>query len=308
VLSALLAAAFIFPAPARASSPTLLSLEQDCRAALESSATVEEMAHTWCGAFLSGYVMGLFYANAIILTTPENACAPDWKIAHNHVEGRICMPMTPIVKQKRKFNFYQVATALLSLRLDFLKENGTESPALSALRGSLSEPVFCAIVAEKVKDKDVALPPVNPAFLDALPLIKLGDDQLIATQSDYTACAQDIKDSGGKNAAFRKTKCGAEMEGLLLGMTSVDYSEARPAFSPACEKEIGRMYANLDTWANYCISKKIDALAAVRAMMAEIDRQPNHEALKYRSFVELSSKLPRFLCNAPDNKKTGKKK
>lgn len=308
-LSILLAAALLIPASARAAAPTLLSLEQDCLQALATSTTPAEMADTYCGAFLSGYVSGFLYANTIAPRMPQNGtCTPEWKTAYKHIKSRICMPAVPMVKEKGRYSLYQVSTALLSLRIGFLKENGTPALTLSAVRGAVSEPGFCAVVADNMNG--MSLPPVNPALRKAMPLLKIDFETLRNTQSGYASCTQDIKGSRGKNAAFRKTKCGAEMEGLLIGMTSVDYNTDKPAFSPACEKEIGRQYANLDMRTNFCIGKNTDALAAARAMIRAIDSLPEEkrEALKHRSFIDLSDELPRFLCADIKKKPTGKKK
>lgn len=297
-------ALFAVPAWAGTYAPGSIGfLYEDCQKALESSRSLPELYHTYCGAFVEGYITAYaIVGNATAFPEQKNdPCLEDKKNFNEIIKGRFC-PNLPFYDQKKVTAAFALTdvTDIVSRWIAFLQKNRKGDPfQLRAAEeaGNLLRPgKFCHDLGQRNNDA-TSLFVTNPALQNLKWADALKINQSMTFASKYEQCVSDITRAGGNIEKFRATRCGAEIEGFIAGLKSTDYlQESRREAAPECKKEINRMYRNLDIVKNTCVSADTDLLRVAEKFIEQVDRKSVAEKKAIPASIGYETIYRGFLC------------
>ncbi len=236
-------------------------LYERCREDLHQSASLGNAFGSYCGGFAEGYVAGIIAASPPTLPDPAKGspCYDDMKAAFDTLNNRFC-PALPF-DFRSNASIEAVVTNVLDVFSAWVREGQLKDGAAFFAQdvretAKIIQPgAFCTHYEEsKLQPQSGPVFQANPA------LFSLGWNDLQAMtmvsseESKYNQCAQDLRRSGKDRTEFLTTRCGAEISGFLAGLgTTAHLSEATPASSPSCRKQMRRLFRSVNTSETMCV-------------------------------------------------------
>ncbi len=267
-------------APAFAYKPgTVGYLYESCRDALRSSENIESFDVTYCGGFIEGYTVGVA-SNVPLLPPPAESdpCYKEKKNEYDKINDRFCanLPNYANVSLADAHSVAPKAADIFFRWIDFLKKENSGKDALklpvaAQLNAMIGEGNFCDALGAKDARKALAME-ISPALMK-VNLVEYVDMQWRKTLGQkYGSCAADLAHSDKKTNPFRGTRCGAEITGFITGILSARrLQESRPSGGGACEKQISRLYRDIDPTETMCVTEDTNPAAAAKIFLTRVD-------------------------------------
>lgn len=222
---------------------------------------LEDLHDTYCGHFVEGYVMGALSSSSFKLSEPneEDPCFEDKTREYEHINNRFCPNIMHFDALKTTAG--DLIRQIIDVSVFWAEQNKDKlnQPAAEVLSGLVQTGAFCdqlpAPHAEYVLNGITTWqwPPLLNAKI------------LVSHKKKYKQCQADIEAAKGDRAAFKATKCGAEITGFIAGLYASD-NVYTPVQTPSkqCAKQIDRLYNGLNPAKSMCVKKNTDPLYIAR--------------------------------------------